>query len=122
MPEDVTRDLKAFTPVGLDRDAVLYAAGKAAARRWAVWKWLALGLFVSNAVSLSVLFWPQSEPVTVPTADPEPSLAGPTTRPPGPSYSADDELGPLPAGPPDLVPDGPQLTVRSAPLTLRDSP
>ena len=68
MPEDVTSDLKAFTPVGLDRDAVLFAAGKAAARLWAGWKWLATGLLVSNAISLGVLFWPK------PKLDPPPVL------------------------------------------------
>lgn len=86
MPEDVTRDLKAFTPVGLDRDAVLFAAGKAAGRRWSGWKWLTVGLLVSNAVSFGVLFWPKpsvnpSQPVV------EPSPAEVPSSPPPEPYS-----------------------------------
>lgn len=79
MPEDVTRDLKAFTPVGLDRDAVLFAAGKAAGRRWGGWKWLAAGLLVSNAITLGVLVWPK------PAVEPPPVVAPPASvEPPDP--------------------------------------
>lgn len=73
MPEDVTRDLKAFTPVVPDRDALLFAAGKAAARRWAGWKWLTLALAATNAATLGVLFWPKpASPPSRPTAEPFP--------------------------------------------------
>jgi hypothetical protein len=95
MPEDVTRDLSAFTPAGLDRDAVLFAAGKAAARRPAVWKWLAVGLAVSNAVTLGVLLWPTPPvevpvPVEVPPAvEAPPAVVEPVpTRPEPSSYLA----------------------------------
>ena len=74
MSEDVTNDLKAFTPVGLDCDAVLFAAGKAAARQWAGWKWLTVALLVTNAVTIGVQFWPQ------PMLDPPPVL--PLQQPP----------------------------------------
>ncbi len=90
MPEDVTHDLKAFTPVGLDRDAVLFAAGKTAARRWAGWKWLAAGLLVSNAVTLGVLFWPKPVPPTPPVVavDPPPVEVPPSPPPEPYSYIA----------------------------------
>jgi len=58
MSEDVTAKLARFTPTGLDRDTVLFAAGKAAGRR-AAWKWLAAALAVSNAVTLTALVWPR---------------------------------------------------------------
>lgn len=78
MPEDVKHPLAAFTPVGLDRDAVLFAAGKATARRWAGWKWLTFGLLATNTVTLAVLFWPKpavnpSRPVVAPIPTVEPS-------------------------------------------------
>jgi hypothetical protein len=116
MPEDVTRDLKAFTPVGLDRDAVLFAAGKAAARRWAGWKWLTAGLLASNAVTLGVLFWPK--PAVTPSravVEPPPVVEPPESVRPEPySYIAlrqgwdtPPAADPGPASPP------------SAPLTPR---
>jgi hypothetical protein len=83
MPEDVTRDLTAFTPAGLDRDAVLFAAGRAAARRWAGWKWLAIGLVVTNAVTLGGLLWPR------PTVDPSTPVVSPDQPPaePPPAFT-----------------------------------
>lgn len=85
MSEDVTAKLARFTPTGLDRDAVLFAAGKAAGRR-EVWKWVALALLGTNAVTLAMLAWPKSSPVVV-------------TEPPGlpvlPHTSSDEPYGPL---------------------------
>jgi hypothetical protein len=62
MPDNVIRDLQAFTPVGLDRDAVLFAAGRTTARRWGGWKWVAVSLAMTNAFSLGVLLWPKPVP------------------------------------------------------------
>lgn len=86
MPEDVTRGLSAFTPAGLDRDAVLFAAGKAAARRWGGWRWLTAGLAVSNAVTLGVLVWPKP-PVgsPVPAVEAPPAAVEPAPIRPEPS-------------------------------------
>ena len=64
MSKDVTTRLNRFTPTGLDRDAVLFASGKAAGRR-SVWRWLTAALAVSNAVTLTVFLWPRTPPVTV---------------------------------------------------------
>lgn len=90
MPEDVTRDLSAFTPAGLDRDAVLFAAGQAAARRWAGWKWLAVALAVSNAVTLGALLWPKPlVEAAVPAVEAPPAVVEPVpTRPEPSSYLA----------------------------------
>lgn len=69
MPEE----LKGFTPVAPDRDAILFAAGQATARRWAGWKWLTFGLVLSNAVTLGVMFWPKTAaPVPPPVVVPDP--------------------------------------------------
>ena len=91
MPEDVTRDLTAFTPVVPDRDAILFAAGQAAARRWAGWKWLTVGLLATNAVTLGVLFWPRpavNPPSPVETAEPPPADVPPSPPPEPYSYLA----------------------------------
>lgn len=90
MSEDLTRDLKAFTPAGLDRDAVLFAAGRAAARRWAGWKWLTAGLGVSNLVTLGLLFWPKPDvPPPAPVDPTPPAVVEPVpTRPDPSSYIA----------------------------------
>ena len=72
MSEDVTDKLTRFSPTAIDRDAVLFAAGKAAARRGNGWTWLAAGLLLSNAVTLAVLFWPKPLPVTTPPAESPP--------------------------------------------------
>jgi hypothetical protein len=117
MPEDVTAKLAAFTPTGLDRDAVLFAAGKAAGRR-SVWKWLAATLAVSNAVTLAALAWPKPSPVVIveppPAVQPEPENA--PYGPPAPSsYLAllkDVDAGRTPA-----LADGHSLP--SPPLTPR---
>ena len=62
MPEDVTDKLAKFTPTGLDRDAVLFAAGKAAGRGWRGWKWVAAVLAVSNTVTAAVFLWSRTPP------------------------------------------------------------
>jgi hypothetical protein len=87
MSEDVTAKLARFTPTGLDRDAVLFAAGKASGRR-GVWKWLALALIGTNAVTLAALAWQKSSPVV---------LTEPTGSPVVPNVSADEPYGPLAA-------------------------
>jgi hypothetical protein len=116
MPEDVTRDLSAFTPAGLDRDAVLFAAGRAAARRWGGWKWLATGLAVTNAVTLGVLLWPKPAVEAPPAVEvPVPAVVEPVpTRPEPSSYLALTwELDQSPTGDPGSPAPASQLTPRA---------
>lgn len=117
MPEDVTRDLKAFTPVVPDRDALLFAAGKAAGRRWSGWKWLTLALTVTNAVTLGVLLWPRTIPSFVPVEFPEsqPVESSPSLAPEPYSYIALRQGWDTPPKPADSGPASPP----AAPLTPR---
>lgn len=117
MPEDVTRDLKAFTPVVPDRDALLFAAGKAAARRWSGWKWLTLALTVTNAVTLGVLLWPRTAASVAPVVNPElPLTEPPPSLVPEPySYIALRQGWDTPPKPTDSGPASPP----AAPLTPR---
>lgn len=94
MPEDLTTRLTRFTPTGLDRDAVLFASGKAAGRKTA-WKWLTAILAVSNAVTVTMLLWPRSvspTPVVPPIGiepDAIPLGSSSESSPPSPfSYTA----------------------------------
>lgn len=80
---EIVADLKAFTPAAPDRDAVLFAAGRASAPRRGVWKWVAGVLAVSNAVTLAVLLWPKVEPI--PVAPVEPPVVEPAPFRPDPS-------------------------------------
>ncbi|HEV8062395.1 MAG TPA: hypothetical protein VGP68_21125 [Gemmataceae bacterium] len=61
MPESFAERLSAFTPdgTGLDRDALLFAAGRAAAHVNRGWTTLACTLAASQLLTL-VLFWPKS--------------------------------------------------------------
>jgi hypothetical protein len=114
MPEE----LKGFTPVAPDRDAILFAAGQAAARRWAGWKWLTLGLVVSNAVTLGVMFWPRTVapvPRTIATPDPSPTEPSEPYCPDPSSYIALRHGLDSPPVPADTGPVSPQST----PLTPR---
>lgn len=114
MSEDVTDKLTRFTPVAIDRDAMLFAAGRAAGRSSRGWKWLTLGLVATNAVTLAVLFWPKPVLVPTPTAEPPPyTEPAEPVRPDPYSYLA------LRNGfaPPSTADPGP--TRPSAPLTPR---
>src|SRR5436309_13213798 len=79
MSEELTERLSHFTPDGgaLDRDAVLFAAGRASARPNRRWVALAGGLAASQLLTL-VLLW--QRPVT-PGAHPVANLATPTVAP-----------------------------------------
>ena len=76
MSEPILERLNRFTPDagGLDRDALLYAAGHAAARPNRLWIALAAVLVVSQALTLTLL-WPHpaNAPV-VPVPLPSPPL------------------------------------------------
>jgi hypothetical protein len=63
MPEPFLERLSRFTPDGggLDRDALLFAAGRGSARANGGWKAIATLLAASQVLSL-VLLWPQRVP------------------------------------------------------------
>ena len=109
---DVAAALSAFTPVAADRDAPLFAAGRASAPKRRVWKWLAAGLTATNAVTLAVLLWPKWE-VLLPSLEPTPAVEPAPVRPDPSSYialtwglepPAADAGGPPAPAPPPLTP------------------
>jgi hypothetical protein len=126
MSEPLADRLKQFTPDGatLDRDALLFHAGRASARAPRGWKLLAATLAAGQIVTLALL-WPRPVHETVsPVVEP--------SRPPAeqivPEHSVDpsewlvldpramglhdsDLPAPAPVGP--LVPDAPPLRVSS---------
>src|SRR5262249_11048089 len=73
MSEPFIERLSRFTPdgSGLDRDALLFAAGRASFRRNWVWPTLAGLLTVSQFLTLAVL-WPRSMPIAEPLVANEP--------------------------------------------------
>lgn len=85
-----------LTPVGPNRDDLLFAAGRASARpsRW--WKAVAGFLAVTQAITLAVLLWPQPVPPTIaipvpPAVTPEPPtepVPAPPSEPDPHSYLA----------------------------------
>jgi hypothetical protein len=85
MPQDLAEILSRFTPDGsrLDRDALLFAAGRASAgharRRW---MGVAGALAASQLLTL-VLWWPRpAPPVEAPGPDPAPAVAVEPAPPP----------------------------------------
>jgi hypothetical protein len=73
MSEDLTKRLSRFTPDGrgLDRDALLFAAGRASVRPSRRWATVAGALAACQVLSL-VLLWPR------PVPPPDPLAKGPT--------------------------------------------
>jgi hypothetical protein len=121
----MTDRLSRFTPnaPGLDRDAIVFAAGRRAAR--ASWLWLvaAAVLAVSQAATL-VALWPHERPATAvipappPAASPGPDLRlAPASPDPGlwSVGSRPDVLeGPVSGSAGEFVSTGPPLTAGSA--------
>ena len=71
MPEDVIATLQAFTPASVNRDEMLFAAGKAAARTPRFWKIAVAALLLSQSLTLlSWLAWPRAGTVEVPVVAP----------------------------------------------------
>jgi hypothetical protein len=123
-PDPVTDQLGRFTPSapGLDRDAIVFAAGRRAARGSWLWKAAAGLLAASHAVTLVVL-WPKPSAVPVPV-EPPPAVA-PAPEPEAPSPSPGPDvwtagsrpevlLRSEPMTPVEFVPSDPPLTARSA--------
>jgi len=69
MPEPISETLSRFTPNagGLDRDALLIAAGRASARTNRGWRWLAACLGTTQMLTL-ILLWPRPSIPPVPLA------------------------------------------------------
>jgi hypothetical protein len=93
MSEPIVERLSRFTPDsgGLDRDALLFAAGRASARPNRGWMTLASLLAGTQALSLALL-WPHSSPpvgkstvsvagVPAPSSAPEPPATGASADP-----------------------------------------
>jgi hypothetical protein len=61
MSESIVKRLSQFTPdgTGLDRDALLFAAGRASAQPGRHWRVLCAGLAVSQLLTLGALCWPR---------------------------------------------------------------
>jgi hypothetical protein len=72
MSESFTERLSRFTPdgAGLDRDALLFAAGKASARPNRRWRILCSALAASQLLTLGVLCWPRTTLPSMPNAVP----------------------------------------------------
>jgi hypothetical protein len=118
MSEPIAERLSRFTPdaSGLDRDALLFAAGRASARAGRGWAALALALAACQALTLACL-WPRPAPppapapAPAPAVEPAPPADGPA-EPPGAYYRqllAAAEDPPKPAAGEDLVPEAPPL-------------
>ena len=87
---DPVAALGQFTPAGPNRDELLFAAGRAAARpsRW--WRAVAELLAVTQAVTLAVWLWPKEEPRLPPVPSPTPPAVVPEPAvEPGPSSPLD---------------------------------
>jgi hypothetical protein len=125
-PDPVTDRLARFTPAadGLDRDAVLFEAGRRSARGSRLWP-LAAALLAVSQVATVIVLWPR-EPAT-PTAIPAvPPAAGPARELTPVPRSADPGLwsagsrpdvveGPVGGAAGEFVSAGPPLTAGSAP-------
>jgi hypothetical protein len=68
MSEPLAEHLSRFTPeaTGLNRDALLFAAGRASVRANRKWKTLASALALSQVLTLLIL-WPQAPPLQTST-------------------------------------------------------
>jgi hypothetical protein len=97
MSEPIADRLKRFTPdaTGLDRDALLFAAGSASVRRRRWWPALCGVLAASQVFTLALLYWPQpaklpASQLAAPAAN-APGTPAPDTSPPGAVASAAEE-------------------------------
>ena len=119
-PDPLTDALAKFTPVpGFDRDALLFEAGRRAARPSRRWPVVAALLAVSQAVTL-VALWPRT-PAVVPTPAPlNPSVPAFEIPPSPPSelWTAGSPPAFLTSPPRpvdgEFISTGPPLTVRSS--------
>ncbi len=68
MADGVIETLAKLKPAAANRDAILFAAGRASARRSPVWKWLSLVLIATNLLFLLVRLTPEQsrDPIAIP--------------------------------------------------------
>jgi hypothetical protein len=122
-PDPVTDRLARFTPnaSGLDREALLFAAGQQSARGSRLWQVATALLAVSQVITLIAL-WP-SEPVKTPVVAPVPANSPPAepitpaTPPSSDVWTARSDPDVLTSPPPatgEFVTTGPPLTAGSA--------
>jgi hypothetical protein len=126
MSEPFEERLSRFTPdgTGLDRDALLFAAGRASVRSGRRWAAVAAALAASQVLTLAIL-WPRSTPPALPPGPVRGPAAARLPQPPAPldpsalgalhrrMLSADGELPP-PDRPDPAAPDGPPLRLGAA--------
>ena len=77
MADDVIETLAKLKPAAPDRDAILFAAGRASARRSPVWIWTSIGLMVSQAVLLGLGIQPANPHRPVETVATEAPMTAP---------------------------------------------
>ncbi len=85
MSEDLTKKLSQFTPRNPDRDAILFAAGRASAKPRQIWKWTTLLLLITQAAMIGLLLLrnpPQSNTVVPNPVPAIESVAVPQEIPP----------------------------------------
>jgi hypothetical protein len=120
----MTARLSRFRPnaAGLDRDAILFAAGRRSARGSWAWKWLSV-LLIASQVMTFVVLWPKKpkpeNPVApLPTAAPASEPIVPPLSLPADMWTAGSPPDVLQSAPvlaaAQFVPPEPPLTVRSA--------
>ena len=128
MSEPIAERLSRFTPDsgGLDRDALLFAAGRVSARSSRPWKAVAAALAVSQLLTLEFL-WPRTRtdppmpPISPLVVAPSPPIPAPESSQPWLlSWRLLNDQGdlPLPVAQDDLVADDPPLRASSAPAAL----
>jgi hypothetical protein len=88
-PDPVFDKLVRFSPSsgGLDRDAILFASGRASARSRRIWPAIAGFLAVTQAITLAALLMPRS-PREMPTKTEIPATSSPMVEP-RPEYPSD---------------------------------
>jgi hypothetical protein len=127
MSEPLAERLSRFTPdgTGLDRDALLFAAGRASVRPSRRWQALAVALAASQLLTL-VCLWPHTPPSSAPSAAVAESPAIAPKPPVAPDPSAlsvlrerlladDGDKWPSSVSDGPMVPDDPPLRAFGAP-------
>jgi hypothetical protein len=121
MSDALTRLLRRFTPegAGLDRDALMYEAGRASVPSPARWKALAALLALGQALTLLLVAQPAQRPAPPAEVRPEPAIS-PASAPPAGAWTmwqqqlqGEGALAPMTVDA-DLVPDEPPLRVYTA--------
>lgn len=122
-PDPVTDRLARFTPnpAGLDRDALLFAAGRRSARGSWLWKTLA-GVFATTQIVTLLALWPRPQPAGTFVGPPVVAPAAESEPPPPPASSPVDMW--TAGSRPDVLEEGPALSTvqfveSQPPLTVR---